>query len=75
MADALRIVRKQGDFFMQEAVPAGGAMAAVLGLDGAVIADICERHRASFPSPTITARGRSLLPEKQRRRWRLPVRR
>lgn len=42
MADALRIVRKRG-IFMQEAVPTGGAMAAVLGLDGAVIADICEK--------------------------------
>ena len=42
MEDALRIVRKRG-IFMQEAVPTGGAMAAVLGLDGAVIADICEK--------------------------------
>ena len=42
MADALRIVRKRG-IFMQEAVPTGGAMAAILGLDGAVIADICEK--------------------------------
>lgn len=38
--DAFRIVRKRG-IFMQEAVPSGGAMAAVIGMDGAKIAEIC----------------------------------
>lgn len=35
-ADAFRIVTKRG-LYMQEAVPTGGAMAAVMGLDGAAI--------------------------------------
>lgn len=38
--EAFELVRKRG-IFMQEAVPAGGAMAAVLGLDAAAIEQIC----------------------------------
>ena len=38
--EAFELVRKRG-IFMQEAVPAGGAMAAVLGLDAAAIEKIC----------------------------------
>lgn len=41
-ADAVTLVRRRGEF-MQTAVPVGeGAMAAVLGLDDAVINEICE---------------------------------
>jgi [acyl-carrier-protein] S-malonyltransferase len=40
-ADALRIVRRRGRY-MQEAVPVGeGAMAAVIGLDAAAVAQVC----------------------------------
>ncbi len=39
-ADAFRIVRKRG-IYMQEAVPTGGAMAAVLGLDAQIIEKVC----------------------------------
>lgn len=39
--DVFRVVRKRG-IYMQEAVPQGGAMVAVLGLDTAVIEQICE---------------------------------
>ena len=39
--DVFKIVRKRG-IYMQEAVPQGGAMVAVLGLDTAVIEKICE---------------------------------
>lgn len=39
--DVFRIVRKRG-IYMQEAVPSGGAMVAVLGLDTPVIEQICE---------------------------------
>lgn len=39
--DAFALVRKRG-IYMQEAVPTGGAMAAVLGLDAAAIEKACE---------------------------------
>lgn len=38
--DVFRIIRKRG-IYMQEAVPTGGAMTAVLGLDAEVIEKIC----------------------------------
>ncbi len=42
-ADAVRLVRKRGTY-MQDAVPHGvGAMAAVMGLSHAVVADACKR--------------------------------
>jgi len=41
LADALRLVRKRGEY-MQEAVPVGqGAMAALLGLDAGSVEEIC----------------------------------
>ncbi len=41
LSDALRLVRKRGQY-MQEAVPVGqGAMAALLGIDGGVVEEIC----------------------------------
>ena len=42
MADAFAVVRKRG-IYMQEAVPTGGAMTAVLGLDPQIIEDICKK--------------------------------
>lgn len=39
--DAFRVVAKRGEY-MQEAVPTGGAMTAVLGVDTAIIEKICE---------------------------------
>lgn len=41
LEDAFRVVRERG-ILMQEAVPQGGAMSAVLGMDGEKIAEICE---------------------------------
>ena len=42
-ADAVKLVRKRGQY-MQEAVPAGqGAMAAIMGLSPAVVMDACKR--------------------------------
>lgn len=43
--DAFAVVRKRG-IFMQEAVPVGGAMSAVLGLDADTIAAICQETEA-----------------------------
>lgn len=50
--DALRIVRRRGRY-MQEAVPVGtGAMAAVLGLDAALVAQACvEAAQGDIVSP------------------------
>ena len=42
MEDAFALVRKRG-IYMQEAVPTGGAMAAVLGLDAGAIEQACEK--------------------------------
>ncbi len=43
LADALRLVRKRGEY-MQEAVPVGkGAMAALLGLDAGAVEEICSK--------------------------------
>ncbi|MBD5457775.1 MAG: ACP S-malonyltransferase [Lachnospiraceae bacterium] len=39
--DVFKIVRKRG-IYMQEAVPEGGAMAAILGLDTEIIEKVCE---------------------------------
>lgn len=39
--DVFKVVRKRG-IYMQEAVPTGGAMVAVLGLDTKVIEEICD---------------------------------
>lgn len=41
LEDAFYVVRQRG-IFMQEAVPEGGAMTAVLGLDGAAVEKVCQ---------------------------------
>ena len=41
LEDALRVIGKRG-LYMQEAVPVGGAMSAVIGLDMEVIRKVCE---------------------------------
>lgn len=63
--DAFALVRKRG-IYMQEAVPEGGAMAAVLALDTAQIEEACEKQRALYRLQTITARDRLSLPEKKK---------
>ena len=58
-ADAVKIVRKRGEY-MQEAVPIGvGAMAAILGADAATVENICQEAAedqicspANFNSPS-----------------------
>ena len=41
-ADVFALIKKRGTY-MQEAVPVGGAMAAVLGLDGMMVKEVCEK--------------------------------
>jgi len=52
LADAVQLVRKRGQY-MQEAVPVGhGSMAAVLGLEGAALEEICrEAAQGDVVSP------------------------
>lgn len=42
MEDAFKVVRQRG-IYMQEAVPSGGAMSAVLSLDPAKIEEVCQK--------------------------------
>lgn len=52
-ADALRTVRRRGQF-MQEAVPVGeGAMAAVLGLEDEPLAAVCAAAEAELPGRVV----------------------
>jgi len=47
LADAVRLVRKRGEY-MQEAVPVGqGAMAALLGLDSGAVDEVCREAAGS----------------------------
>ena len=56
-ADAVRTVRARGQF-MQEAVPAGeGAMAAILGLDRGLVAQVCEAAAAAGPVQIANLNG------------------
>jgi [acyl-carrier-protein] S-malonyltransferase len=46
LGDAVRVVRRRGEF-MQEAVPKGiGAMAAIIGIDYATVKNVCEESAA-----------------------------
>ena len=63
LADALRTVRNRGRY-MQEAVPVGdGAMAAVLGLDAALVAQACaEAAQGQIVSPAnLNAPGQIVI--------------
>jgi [acyl-carrier-protein] S-malonyltransferase len=52
-ADALRAVRRRGQF-MQEAVPVGeGAMAAILGLDAPAVTAACDAARAELSGRVV----------------------
>ena len=67
-ADAVKVVRRRGQY-MQEAVPVGaGAMAAILGLDGETVARACRKLRkATWSAPqTSTAPVKWSLPVRQR---------
>ena len=54
--DAFKVIRQRG-ILMQEAVPTGGAMAAVLGMDNEVIAKICEETAVDTACETLKENG------------------
>lgn len=59
-ADAFKVVRKRG-IYMQEAVPTGGAMAAVLGLDAATIEAVCEKTEGTVSIANYNCPGQIVI--------------
>jgi len=64
LTDAFRLIRKRG-IFMQEAVPTGGAMSAVLGLDAAKIEEICEKTEGSVSVANYNCPGQIVITGEQ----------
>ena len=58
--DAFDIVRKRG-IYMQEAVPEGGAMAAVLGLDNETIRTVCEETEGIVSVANYNCPGQTVI--------------
>ena len=63
--DAFRVVTKRGEF-MQEAVPTGGAMTAVLGADTAVIESICEETEGIVSVANYNCPGQIVITGEQK---------
>lgn len=58
--DAFKIVRKRG-IFMQEAVPVGGAMTAVIGMDTEAIQQICEETEGTVTIANYNCPGQIVI--------------
>ena len=58
--DALSLVTKRG-LYMQEAVPEGGAMTAVMGLDNAEIEKICEKTEGIVSIANYNCPGQTVI--------------
>lgn len=58
--DAFRIIRKRG-IYMQEAVPAGGAMSAVLGIGNDIIERICEETDGTVSIANYNCPGQTVI--------------
>lgn len=58
--DAFAIVRRRG-VYMQEAVPEGGAMSAVLGLECKVIEDVCETVEGMVSVANYNCPGQTVI--------------
>ena len=63
--DVFKVVRKRG-IYMQEAVPQGGAMVAVLGLDTAVIEKICEETEGCVTIANYNCPGQIVITGEER---------
>ena len=63
--DAFRVVTKRGEF-MQEAVPTGGAMTAVLGADTAVIENICKETEGIVSIANYNCPGQIVITGEQK---------
>lgn len=63
--DTFRVVTKRGEF-MQEAVPTGGAMTAVLGADTAVIENICEETEGIVSIANYNCPGQIVITGEQK---------
>lgn len=62
--DAFRVVVKRGQY-MQEAVPSGGAMTAIMGLDNAVIEEICEKTDGIVSVANYNCPGQTVITGEQ----------
>lgn len=60
LEDIFRLVRRRG-IFMQEAVPVGGAMTAVLGLDTDTIERICEETEGQVSIANYNCPGQTVI--------------
>ncbi len=58
--DAYRVIVKRGAF-MQEAVPTGGAMTAILGLDNAIIEQICAETEGIVSVANYNCPGQTVI--------------
>lgn len=58
--DVFKVVRKRG-IYMQEAVPTGGAMTAILGLDPEVIAKVCEETEGIVSVANYNCPGQTVI--------------
>ena len=65
LEDAFRVVAKRGEY-MQEAVPTGGAMTAVLGADTAVIEKICEETEGIVSIANYNCPGQIVITGEQK---------
>ena len=63
--DAFRVVTKRGEF-MQEAVPTGGAMTAVIGADTAVIENICKETEGIVSIANYNCPGQIVITGEQK---------
>lgn len=63
--DAFRVVRQRG-IFMQEAVPSGGAMAAVIGTDTELIEKICEQTEGIVSIANYNCPGQIVITGEER---------